>query len=438
MNPKIKENVTRFPWNHLHFIGIGGVGMAGLALLAKELGVYVTGTDEEESANTKFLKSKGICVVIGHSRDLHDKPNMIVYSSAVKRDNPVFQQAQTSGIPVLRRGEFLAELTTLYPKTVLISGSHGKTTVTAMVSHILSSLGKEPAYLVGGGIGERPFLAGAGMGEILVAEVDESDGTLSIISATHAVITNIDDDHSWSLGGVDKLIESFNKFAFSSDYLLTNDSPVTRKLFKDHKNAKLISSGEVCGELSLPTPGLHNRFNAFLAVCVAAELGIEKERAIQSVNEFTGVTRRLTVRYKCDAMVLIEDYAHHPTAVRESLNAIKENYPDNRRVIVFQPHRYERVRRYAIEFAKELSEADLVFILPPFSAWLDKEDFGESIRIVKEIRRIPAYYQKEPFPDLAYIVVNNLKKGDVLIVMGAGDITNLVPILTDILKKKAW
>ena len=408
--------------------------MAGLALLANDLGVHVTGVDAEESLNTLFLRTKGISIVIGNNVRSSETPDFVVYSSAVPKDNPEFQRALTFATPVLRRGDYLAELAALYPRVVLIGGTHGKTTVTAMLSHILIEAGLEPAYLVGGGVGDRPVFAGVGQGETLIAEVDESDGTQSRIKGTHAVITNIEDDHCWSLGGVDQLMESFRKFGYASDYLLVFDSPPTRKLFRNHSQVDFFPSSEVYDSLSLSIPGFHNRLNASLAVFVATTLGLQEHKAITSVNGFIGVARRLTLRYDSDNVALIEDYAHHPTAVRESIKAVRERFSHNRLVVVFQPHRHERVFRYAVRFAHELSKADFVYVLPPFSAWLDDGGACHPSSIVEEIRCIPAFYLNKSFDESADKIVDSLGEGDVLMVMGAGDVTKLVPMLIDRIK----
>ena len=410
--------------------------MASLALVVNKRGVTVTGTDIAESANTLFLKDQGITITIGQPLKLPYNPDRIVYTSAIRTYDPQFQQVIKLNSSVMRRGEFLAELADYFPEVVLVGGSHGKTTVAAMLSHILIDAGVDPTFLVGGGIDNRPVYAGAGNGELLVAEVDESDGTQSKIRGTYAIVTNVDDDHFWSLGGLDKLLDCFRGFAFSSDRLLSFDTAVTRDLFSDHKNVDFFSSSHAYRDLRLLVPGSHNQFNASLAIFAATKLGVDVKEAIRSVGKFPGIKRRLTVAFKNRDYVLIDDYAHHPSAVRESIKAIRNNFPKRRLMIIFQPHRYERVLYYASQFARELSHADVLFVLPPFKAWIDNENVCDSKAIVKEIKGIPVFYVEDPLPKLAIKVSDKVKTGDVVTVMGAGDISTLVPILITLLKRK--
>lgn len=403
--------------------------MCGLALLVHELGIHVTGSDIDESETTTFLRDKEIAISIGHDRHNIDKPDIVVYSSSIKDSNPELLFALEHSIEVVRRGQFLAKIVLYFPVSIAITGSHGKTTVASMLTHILVQNKKSPAYLIGGKVIDLKDYTVAGNGKILVAEADESDGTLSHIKCPYGIITNIDNDHFWNYKSIDNLYECFQKFAFSTQYLLTFDSSKSRTMFSNHPNCTFIGNDVLDQVSKLQLLGTHNRFNALFAILMAEQLGVNRCDSTNSMMTFTGVDRRLSLRYSTKELLIYEDYAHHPTEVRASINAIKERYPSKNLRIIFQPHRAERITYYCNDLAIELAHANELYVVPIFKAWTDNENSIKASDIVKKINSIPAFYYEHPFDRLAKHIIQSSKENDIIIVMGAGDITKLIPIL---------
>ncbi len=423
--------MTALSWEHIHFIGIGGAGMSGLAMIAAELGVRVTGSDAAVSKNVDFLADRGIATTVGHSGGLPGSPSMVVYSTAVQTDNPELARAAVDGVPLIRRGEFLALLADRYSCVVAVAGSHGKTTVTGMLCHILIAAGREPGYLIGGRVVGRHASAAAGRGELFVTEVDESDGTQAAMRCAHGIITNIEDDHAWSLGGIEQLHQCFSDFADGAEYVLAGEAATTRELLHDHPNVEFLSPSGIPEGLTLRVPGPHNLLNAAFAVCIAVQSGVPEADAIQSLGSFEGIDRRLSVRWRHAGIRLVDDYAHHPTEVRAGITALREQYPACRLRIVFQPHRYERIARYAADFACELSLADETFIMPVFNAWVNDQDLADPRRIADAITTGSAEFWDDSIAALATRVADTARSGDVIAIMGAGDIDQIIPLMID-------
>ena len=416
------------PWNNLHFIGIGGVGMAGLALICRDLGVSVRGSDKGASKNIDLLRERGAEVAVGHDAAYVQNPDLVVYSSAVGADNPEYAAAVARGLPLMLRGEFLAALAPCWPTVVSIAGSHGKTTVTAMLAHILLQAGREPGYLIGGAVPDLSAPAAAGDGALLVAEVDESDGTQAAMQSSYAIVINAEDDHCWSVGGEAALRQCFRTFADNAAELLCYATDETHALFDDHPNVTFVDVTGVKA-LDLLVPGRHNRINATLAVCQAVKLGVAESAAIDAVGSFQGVDRRLSLRYS-GAVDVIEDYAHHPSEVEAGISALREHYVDRPLRIVFQPHRFERVARYAADFGRALSAADDVIVIPTFNAWLDDAHLADPQAIIGAISGVPVRYCDFDFEKLATELVSTARDGDVIAIMGAGTVTQLTSLIT--------
>lgn len=423
-------------WKSVHLTGIGGVGMTGIALILDDLGYIVTGSDEECSKNTDLLISRGIKVSIGHHPDnLPKECDLLVYSSAVQESNPERKKAFGNDITQIQRGLFLAQLANQFNSVVSIAGSHGKTTVSAMLSHILLQTGYNCGYLVGGKLNDHPLPAQAGDSSILITEVDESDGTQAQMHSTIGIISNIEDDHSWSVGGVDKLYQCFKTFGMQSNTLIVEDSQITKELFVDHPNCEFISFSTNIPGLELKVYGRHNRFNATLAVNAALALGVEMLAAIEAINTFTGVDRRQSIRFDAHSIKVIEDYAHHPSEVRETIAALRELNP-KRLTIVFQAHRYERIARYATEFSTELSKADNLIVTAPFAAWMDDAELADPKIIADTVIAIPSRYSTDSYEILANELANHSKEGDLIAIFGAGTITDLIKPLVEELSHK--
>ncbi len=421
--------MNRIPWNHIHFIGIGGAGMCGIALLVHESGVKVTGSDIIESNNTVLLRSKHITVEIGHNHQNITSPDIIVYSSAITITNPELSFAKEQSIKSLKRGIFLAKLSSFFPSTIAVTGSHGKTTVASMLAHILIQNNKSPAYLIGGRVNNIKDYATAGAGDILVAEADESDGTLSHIKCNYGIITNIDNDHFWNYHSIQGLFESFRRFAFSTHVLLTKDSPDSRSMFSDHKNCRFIGEQNLNRVSTLPLLGRHNRINALFAIIMAEQFGIDFKDSVSSMSTFQGVDRRLSLRYKSKKLLIYEDYAHHPNEVKACVDAIRERYPSRNLKLIFQPHRVERISHYCDELAAELGKADELYVIPVFKAWMKNKSSVSAQDIVKKINLIPAFFHDQSLNSLAKRIAKSSKSDDIILIMGAGDITEFVPVL---------
>ncbi len=394
----------------VHFIGIGGVGMSGLAAILLDLGVRVSGSDAVDSPTLERLARRGARVASGHAPErIPTDADLAVFSSAVNETNPEIVEARRRGLRLVRRGEFLAELARRFPTVVSVAGSHGKTTTSAMITHILREAGLRPGHLIGGDVPGWSSPAGAGAGRILVSEVDESDGTQAFMQSSHAVVTNVDDDHCWSLGGVEKLEECFQTFSGRAERLFCHDEPTPRRLFPNHPRARFLGEDAVSVELELTLPGRHNRANAALALAVAEDLGVPRAAALAALRTFPGVSRRLSVRYESPGGrdVVIEDYAHHPVELAASLQGLRERWPGRQLVVIFQPHRFERVKRYATEFSQVLDQAaDAVYLIPPFAAWLQDRELADPRRIVAAIRNKPSVYWEKSLEELADALVH--------------------------------
>ena len=434
---EVTRTESHLPWQHVHFVGVGGVGMAGLAHILADWGVEVTGTDAADSPMLATLAARGLGVCAPHGEAVPAEAGLVVYSNAVPPGNPERRDAEARGVPTCLRGEFLARLATHFPVVVSIAGSHGKTTTTAMLAHILRTTGGNPGFLVGASVPGWARAAGAGGRRILVTEVDESDGTQALMRSTHAVVINVEDDHCWSVGGVEALENCFRTLAQRAKHVLAWDSPATRRLFGDHPNAAFV--GEEALRLNLPMPGRHNRIDAALALAVACRLGVSPADGLAALRTFPGVDRRLSVRYRSHdgRTVLVEDYAHHPTELHAAIAAIREGYPDHYLHVVFQPHRFERVLRFGAQFAEELSRADRVVVYRPFAAWQQDADLADPAAIAHGIQDTPSRYASEPLGKLAEEVARATRsKPTVVVVIGAGDIHGLIEPLRAQLAKR--
>jgi UDP-N-acetylmuramate--alanine ligase len=421
--------------NHkfFHFIGCGGAGMVGLALIMHEKGFTVTGSDLKESANTELLKEKGIQVFTGHSPaniPKNDKSEIfIVRSSAVSDSNPEFAEALSRGCRHLRRGEFLAELAKTYKCTIAVAGCHGKTSVTGILTHILKECGKNTGYMIGGKVTGWKYSGGAGDGNFFVTESDESDGTQIHLKSHIAVVNNVEDDHSWTVGGEEILYNNFAKFAANSEKLIYAPSPLADRIFSFHENKRKIDLSPISAKFAdMKEWGGFQRLNATIAVEAANEIGIGRIEAEKHARTFPGIERRMSLRFKKDDFALIEDYAHHPTEVSASISALRERFPGYYLRVVFQPHRYARLEKYIDQLACELRKADEVVIVPVFAAWTEKGKVS-SEDLVSKIGG-NAKFADSDWQSLAKNLSSSIRKKEVLAIIGAGDIDELVKELT--------
>jgi UDP-N-acetylmuramate--alanine ligase len=390
----------------VHFIGIGGIGMSGIAELLHQLGHKVTGSDLSENDNVKKLQKLGVKIQRGHSEKIFEdcKPDVVVYSNAVKANNPEWAYARKNLIPVIRRAEMLSELMRL-KRGISVAGSHGKTTTTGMVSFILKEAGREPTVIIGGQFAAIGSNASWGGGEWLVAESDESDGSFMHLSPELSIVTNIDKEHMDHYGSVENLQHTFLDFIeripFYGRSILCADSPMLYELrdqirkptrwygFKEAQNIYRIiiketsafplfavncPNGKLLFETTLKVPGMHNVSNAVAAALACRELGVADDVIAKALSNFEGVARRFEKKGIWQGHQVYEDYGHHPTEIRATLAAAKDVYANEKVLIVFQPHRYSRTRLLWEEFKDCFSMADTVITLPVYPGGETKTD----------------------------------------------------------------
>lgn len=405
----------------IHFTGIGGAGMAPLAELALAKNFAVTGSDEADSAKVCRLRELGAQTAAGHcAANLPDDADLLVYSSAVPEDNCERKKAAQLGIPQLRRGAFLAELAAGCRRCVAVTGTHGKSSITAALVMILRACGKDPGFTIGAEVKGLPS-CGWGDGDIFVTEADESDGTHTLLKNFLAVIPNIEDDHEWSLGGREVLEKNFRLTAENSENIIYYASEKCDELLSNHPAA--IRLEEVPGSFG-KLRGFQAA-NARIAAEAAVMLGCDRQAAYRAAENYPQVARRMTIHYQDEKLVVIEDYAHHPTEVEAALKLLRMNYPDSHLRVLFQPHRFARLEKYFAEFVRVLKGADSVFIAPVFAAWCETGAAGsEELAAAAGGRAVSGTYQQQ-----AEAVKGDLPENAVIAVLGAGDVNKVIGFL---------
>ena len=411
----------------VHVIGCCGAGCAPLARILLEKGFRVSGSDLLDNTAAATLRRHGANIApAGHRVENLPPGNdglLVVRTSAAGPDNPEVAEAMRRGLPVLRRGEALAVVADSYARPVAVSGSHGKTSVSAMLAWLLRELGANPGFMIGGSVTGWESAGAAGGGDLFITEADESDGTHALLHPHLGIVTNVEDDHAWSLGGFEALEHNFSSFAEQSETLLYCASEETDRLFRDHPHAVRLDLAEL-SEKFLPGFGHFQRLDGMIAVKAAALLGFDAAEAEKVLQRFPGVERRLSVRYN-GAATVIEDYAHHPTELRESIRSLRELYPGRRLVAIFQPHRYARLERYFDEFTVELKKADRVFVTPVFAAWTGNGKYTSD----DLSKAVGGTALTGSWDDMGAQVGAELKKSDVAAIIGAGDLPKILPSL---------
>jgi UDP-N-acetylmuramate--alanine ligase len=440
---------------NIHFVGIGGIGMSGIAELLLNLGYTISGSDLQESDITRRLAALGGSVHIGHDAAWVSGADVIVTSSAVAEDNPEVLAAINSQVPVIPRAEMLAELMRLNKFGIAIAGSHGKTTTTSMVSWMLAEAGLDPTVVIGGKV---DCLGGAnaklGEGDFLVAEADESDGSFLKLAPVLEVVTNIDLEHLDYYSSIEEIkkvfLEFIDKIPFYGAVILCMDDPhvaailpEVRKRFltygltgQAHVSARgIITTGlntrfEVCrenellGTVSLPLAGTHNVYNALATVTVGLELDIPFAVIAASLEGFSGVQRRLQIKGERRNITVVDDYGHHPTEIRATLSALRDAWPDRRLVVLFQPHRYSRTKALADEFYTAFNEADILIVTEIYGASESPIPGVTAETLLEGIRQHGHRHTLfEPdFTEIPARAAAVLAPGDVVLTLGAGNI----------------
>lgn len=447
----------------IHFVGIGGIGMSGIAEILHNLGYKVQGSDMASNANTDRLKAMGIDVYTGHAAEHVGQAQVVVISTAVKADNPEVSAAREQRIPVVRRAEMLAELMRM-KLAVAIAGTHGKTTTTALVANMLEAGGMEPTVINGGILNARSTNAYLGKGDWMVVEADESDGTFNRVPATIGVITNIDPEHLDHYGSFDALRAAFQMFVtnlpFYGAAILCIDHPEVQALLGKITDRRVITYGlspqadiraldvqpEAMGQhfnvvitdktdhttrvlenVFLAMHGQHNLSNALAAIAVAIELGISDDCILKALSEFQGVKRRFTFTGKVGGVSIIDDYAHHPVEISATLSAARhvQDVQKGKVIAVVQPHRYTRLRDLFDDFCGCFNDADTVIVADVYAAGeqpiagVSQQDLIEGLKRVGH-KHVLALKSEEALPATIKDVAQD---GDMVVCMGAGSIS---------------
>ncbi|MBK8575812.1 MAG: UDP-N-acetylmuramate--L-alanine ligase [Elusimicrobia bacterium] len=436
---------------NIHFVGIGGSGMSGIAEVLITLGYAVTGSDAKASEVTRRLTEMGARVFIGHRAEHVAGAHVVVTSTAVRPDNPEALEAHARKIPVIPRIEMLAELARL-KYTIAVGGTHGKTTTTSLISLVLNAGGLDPTVVVGGRMHNLGTGARVGRGDYLVAEADESDGSFLKLAPTVAVITNIDDDHLDYWGTLANLVAGFEQFAnkvpFYGRVIVGVDDEGARKILEKIRRPLITyglapdadiqardirpgsdttvfsvhRNGSSLGEIRWSAAGRHNVINSLAAVAVGLELDIPFAKIAEALASFQGVGRRLEFKGERGGIAVMDDYGHHPTEIKATLQALREKFPNRRVVVVFQPHRYSRTRILAEEFAASFSRADVVGLLDIYAASEAPVSGVTSDWLAERIRAQGTSVTRLPAVGGPALLQRMVKSGDVVLTLGAGDV----------------
>ncbi|AHF04874.1 UDP-N-acetylmuramate--alanine ligase [Marichromatium purpuratum 984] len=456
----------------LHFIGIGGAGMSGIAELMANLGYEVSGSDLRESEVTRRLAGLGVEIHVGHRAEQVADVDAVVVSTAIDEDNPEIRAARAARIPIVRRAEMLAELMRFY-YGVAVAGTHGKTTTTSLVASILAEGGLDPTFVIGGRLNSAGANAKLGTTKYLVAEADESDASFLYLQPMVSIVTNIDADHMHTYGNdFSRLRSTFVEFLHHLPFyglaVLCIDDPVVRELvstiprpvrtYGTHPEADVRASAlRQCGmrtsfrvesdaldgplELTLNLPGRHNVLNALAAITVALELGVEEQAVARALSRFEGVGRRFVSHELRDAwgrdLLVVDDYGHHPRELAATLEAARAGWPGRRLVLVFQPHRYSRTQEQFDDFVAVLSGVDALVLCEVYPAGEQPIPGADGRALSRAIRTRgecdPVFVEG---PDaVSELLPNLLEDGDIVLVAGAGDIGRLAARLPQLLEQ---
>ena len=450
--------------NRIHLVGIGGVGMGGIAEVLINLGYGVQGSDLKESNVTRRLSALGAGITIGHREENIGNADLVVVSSAIDPENPEIIKAREQRLPIIRRAEMLAELMR-FRFAIAVAGTHGKTTTTSLIASVLAEAGEDPTFLIGGRLKSADTNGRLGAGHYLVAEADESDASFIHLNPMMVVVTNIDTDHMSTYGGdVEKLRSTFLEFMHNLPFygvsiMCLDDEGVQAVLpqvkravltYGVHEDADVRAIDiESCGagsrfsvlrpdssvpfEVELNLAGHHNVLNALAAIAVALELEIDDDAVRRALAEFQGIDRRMQIiadiKTPFGQILFIDDYGHHPTEIAAMLDAVRDSWADRRPVVIFQPHRYSRTRDLLDDFAAVLSEAEQLFVTEVYAAGEDPIAGADGRAICRAIRmrgRVEPVF----VPDLAQLpelLADTLTDGDLVLTLGAGDIGAIAP-----------
>ncbi len=440
---------------HIYFVGIGGSGMSGIAQVLLNLGYAVWGSDLHESGSVARLRKLGARIRIGHQADSVEGADVVVISSAVRTDNVEVVEARRRGIPVIPRAEMLGELMRM-KYGIAIAGSHGKTSTTSMVAQVLSHSGMDPTIVIGGRLGILDSNARLGKGDLMVVEADESDGSFLKLTPTLAVVTSIDHEHLDHYGSLEGLQDAFvgflNKVPFYGTGIVCLDEPNIQSILPRLERRvttygmatqadlmaanpqvkgftstyEAIYHGEKLGKIRLQVPGRHSIYNSLATLAVGLDLEVPFDTIAQHLSEFQGADRRFQIKGAVAGITVVDDYGHHPTEIRTTLDAVREGW-DGRIVVVFQPHRYTRVRDLREEFECSFYQADVLLITDIYPAGeaplegVDADSLAQGI-ITHGHRNVVRVPRVE---DVPAALRERVQSGDLVITLGAGDVTDV-------------
>ncbi len=447
----------------VHFIAIGGSGMSGIAKVLLSKGVQVSGSDVKSSSATKHLRKLGADVFIGHRKENIKNPDIVVVSSAISNDNPEVIEAKNKNLPIIHRMDML--LKAIEGKKILsVAGAHGKTTTAAMVSWILEQVGKDPTYLIGGSFGVNGN-ARVGDGDLAVIETDESDGSFLKCNPDISVVTNIDNDHLEYWNDFETLKRAFSSYLKQTKNggmnIVCTDNPYLNQWAADNPDAttygvktdaiwqaveiercgwkttcKVCKHKRYIAPLNIEMPGLHNLQNALGAVAASTVAGVDPVTACEQLSIFPGVKRRLERIGRFGRVLLLDDFAHHPNEISTALSAIKEHLPNEKIVVLFQPHRYSRTRLLKDEFGSAFSKADAVVVTGIYGGPGEKDDLEIEPGIVSNAIEKSGHkqvFKAENFKEATRLSVELCMGRGVLVTLGAGDIWKTHDMLSDLL-----
>lgn len=446
---------------HLHFVGIGGVGMAAIAEVLLNLGYSISGSDIQRGQLVRHLEELGVKISIGHNpANLPDDTTTLIYSSAVMDSNPEVQEAIKRNLQIIQRAEMLAEIMRM-KYGIAIAGSHGKTTTTSLTGHLLSEAGLDPTVIVGARLLGRASGAFVGSGQYVVAEADESDGSFCLLKPAIAVVTNIDSEHLSHYGSFSELLQAFSNFVSAVPFyglvVACADDPFVAKILQGLKRRvityglnperdiyakdlrtdglstiyQLVVFGEEVGEIKLPLPGEHLVKNSLASVAIALELGVYPEEIPEILETFGGVARRSQVICEENGICIMDDYAHHPTEITATLKSIREAKLKNggRLIAIFQPHRYSRTQELFEDFAASFSDVDLLYLSDIYPAGEEEIAGVNSDTLASSIVGPKVIRIREVSDELAEQLSSELKENDLVITLGAGSIGNFAHAL---------
>ena len=456
----------------VHFVGIGGSGMSGIAEVMLSLGYAVQGSDLKANKQTKRLEDLGATVFIGHAREHIQNADAVVVSSAVDETNPEVAAAREAVLPVVQRAEMLAELMR-FRYSIAVAGTHGKTTTTSLVASVLAEGGLDPTFVIGGRLKSADANARLGQGDYLVAEADESDASFVHLKPMLAIVTNVDADHMATYeGDLELLRDSFVEFLHNLPFyglaILCTDDPgvqeIVGRVGRSMVTYGIDSPADVRARnirydsgktrfdvvradneplsIELKLPGRHNVQNALAAIAVAAELSVGDDAVVHALENFEGIDRRFQSLGEVDTangrVLVVDDYGHHPTELRATLEAARSGWPDRRLVLAFQPHRYTRTRDLLDDFAQVLTEADVLIVLDVYAAGEAPIAGADGRAVARAVRSRGAVEPVfvESLDSLEPVLADLLRDGDLLLTMGAGDIGAWVQTLPDRLAVK--